>query len=103
MTLIFSSRDSSKFIDWVETRREISIFDLEKLHPGTISACELDDRTKKIFIYRGEHWIAQNNDTGIEGGDYFWTFIERDDYSSNDIEDLELRLYLWAQDEGCAL
>lgn len=103
MTLVFSSRSASKFIDWIETRQEISVFDLEKLHPGTISACELDDRTKKIFIYRGEHWIAQNNDTGIESGDYFWTFIERDDYSSNDIEDLELRLYLWAQDEGCSL
>ena len=103
MTLVFSSRKHSKFIDWVETRREISIFDLEKLHPGTISACELDDRTKKIFIYRGEHWVAQNNDTGADGDDYFWTFIERDDYSSNEIEDLELRLYLWAHDEGCAL
>lgn len=105
MTLVFSSRDNSKFIDWVETRREISLDEFEQKFPGAVDNYELDEAPpEKIFIYEGDVWIALlNHSSDKQEVHFFWTFIERDEYTSDDIEDLELRLYLWAHDEDCSL
>lgn len=105
MTLIFSSRDSSKFIDWVETRKEISLDEFEKEYTGSVENYGFDEAPpEKIFTYRGGVWIALlNHSSNKQEVRFFWTFIERDEYTSDDIEDLELRLYLWAQDEDCPL
>lgn len=105
MTLIFSSRNSSKFINWVVTRREISLDKFKQKYPGAVENYKFDEAPpEKIFVYRGGVWIALlNHSSDKQEVRFFWTFIERSEYASGDIEDLELRLYLWAIDENCEL
>jgi hypothetical protein len=105
MTLVFSSRSSSKFIDWIETRREISLEEFDRIFSGTLENFGFDEAPpEKIFIYRGDVWIALLNHSSVrQENRFFWTYIEKDDYESCNLEDLEMRLYLWAIDENCEL
>jgi hypothetical protein len=98
LLFIYLFQNMSKFRDWQETRKEISLQRLEELHPGASDTFGYDEAPpEKIFEYEGDCWISQQNDGD---GSYFWTFIERDDYASEDIEMLEMRLFLWVNGYG---
>lgn len=89
----------SDFREWQKTRKEISLQQLEEFFPGTCEQFAFGEAPpEKIFWYRGDVWITQQNDGA---GSYFWLYIERDDYTSEDLEILEMRMYLWAYDENC--
>lgn len=91
----------SKFRDWQETRKEVSVEDFKKIDFDAVELFALEESPpEKIFVYRGGHWIMQNNDGA---GSYFWLFIERDEYCDLDLEVSEMRLHLWAIDENCEL
>ena len=88
----------SKFREWQETRKEISLQQLEEFFPGTCEQFGFDEvPPEKILWYRGDVWIAQQND-GVSS--YFWVYFERDEYTSQDLEIPEMRLYLWGIDEN---
>lgn len=91
----------SAFTDWQASRREITPAELEALHPGTCETFGFDEAPPEvIYSYRGEVWITRNRDGN---GPYFWLYLERDEFTSTELEELEMRLYLWFCDEGCAL
>lgn len=86
------------FAEWQQTRKEISLQQLEEMYAGTSETFGFNEAPpEKIFEYDGGAWITQQRDGE---GSYFWTFIERDDYTSEDVETLEMRLFLYSLDEG---
>lgn len=91
----------SKFREWQETRKEVSVEKFKKINFDAVELFGLEESSpKKIFVYRGGHWITQNNDGAVS---YFQLFIERNEYRDFDLEVSEMRLYLWAIDENCEL
>lgn len=89
------------FTDWQASRQEITPAQLETLFPGTLENFGFDEAPPaRVYLYRGDVWITQNCDGS---GPYFWLFLEREEYSSTDLEVLEMRAYLWFLDEGCEL
>lgn len=90
---------SSPFARWQDSKRFASLEELELLHPGTIEAFALEEAPPMgVLLYDGDLWALSCND-GY--GKYFRTHIERETFESEELELLELRLYLWFRDEGC--
>ena len=92
----------SPFARWQASKRFASLEELELLHPGTVESFALDEAPPLgVLLYEGEVWIlcCERGSSAVD----FETHIERDTYCSEDLELLELRLYLWFRDEGCQL
>ncbi len=87
----------SAFKEWQQTRKEVSLQQLEDSFPGTSETFGFDEAPpEKIFSYEGDAWITQQSDGS---GCYFWTFIEKVEYSCENVEPLEMRLFLYCLDE----
>ena len=86
----------SAFTDWQAGRREITPAELEALHPGTLETFGFDEAPPEaIYSYPDDVWLTQNRDGS---GPYFWLFLEREEFTSTELDQLEKRLYQWLLD-----
>ena len=87
---------SSPFVRWQASKRFASLEELELLYPGTLETFALEEAPPMgVLLYDGGVWVLSCND-GY--GKYFRTHIERETFESEELELLELRLYLWLFD-----
>ena len=91
---------SSPFARWQASKRFASLEELELLHPGTLETFALEEAPPlAVLLYEGDVWIlcCERGSNAVE----FETHIERETYCCEELELLELRLYLWCRDDGC--
>lgn len=94
----------SPFARWQASKRFASLEELELLHPGTLETFALEEAPPLgVLLYEGDVWILVcERGPGPNAVD-FETHIERETFCHEELEPLELRLYLWFRDEGCQL
>lgn len=98
------SSESSPFASWQASRRFASLEELELLHPGTCETFALEEAPPLgVLLYEGDVWILVCERGPGPGAVDFETHIERETLCHEELELLELRLYLWFRDEGCQL
>ena len=86
----------SPFASWQSSKRFASLEELELLHPGTLELFALEEAPPvAVLLYDGDVWALACSDNC---GQYFRTHIEREAFESEELELLELRLYLWLRD-----
>ena len=87
----------SKFRDWQESRKEISYKEFAEKYPNSARFIASEDfHVERIFVYRDGTWIVKRSYN--KSWPHFLAYISNEFHSSEDMEMIEMRQYLYQYD-----